>query len=578
MKNLLLLSCIIIAVHGFSQKADPAISSQIGYNDYSDYVKKDFVKSYTFNDSIPPSFTITDSLIGEDITIYVNSSEDLFTGWVEEKEIWSVANFDYWWLNTRLAKDTENIIYAAVKLYEYSNTNSNFDLFVLFNNGEIQMELNNWNGPNSNPLIVNYPNKNIYLGQPTIDPEGVVSQNNITYIAATGGGSNIQFTKIDADGTVLINNETIITGANAWTNEARIAVDTNENIYIVWSNDMHDITYAYSVDGGDTWSDKISLCLNASQQLNKPQVCCDNNNNIHIIWQQWTGGSNLLLYMKLLPDGTISIDKSTLTQSNNQVWSPRMDIDRENNLHIVWAKSSQQVTSAYYTKINGNLYGNGQSLSDDELTIIQEQPFLSNQTIRHPKCAVDEYLNVHTIFEKGEYGCNTPKSVYYKKMNFIPSLKIQCPDDSIIFIEMTGAGTQWQGTFTPPEDGTYNIRVSGSDVDGNTGVDYYQLEYISTNIYDNLSDNSELLMNYPNPFNLTTTISFSLPENTMTAKIEIYSINGMKIRQYSIVNNQYSIVWDGKDNSGNAVNPGIYFYQLSTKNELSEVKKMLFIK
>ncbi|MCD4745448.1 MAG: hypothetical protein K8R58_04040, partial [Bacteroidales bacterium] len=297
MKKLFLLSCILIALQGFSQKADPAINKQIKYYEYSDYVKKDYVKSYAIGDSIPPSFTISHSVNG-DITVHVVSDEDLFAGWVEGKEIWSVTNFDYWWLNTRLAKDTENKIYAAVKLFEYSNMSNNFDLFVLFNNGEIQMELNDWNGPNGNPLIINFPNENIYLGQPTIDPEGVVSKNNITYIAATGGGSNIQFTKIDADGTVLINNETIITGANAWTNEARIAVDTNEKIYIVWSKDMHDISYAYSEDGGNSWSERISLCYNASQQLNKPQICCDNNNNIHIIWQQWTGGSDILTYMK----------------------------------------------------------------------------------------------------------------------------------------------------------------------------------------------------------------------------------------------------------------------------------------
>jgi len=580
MKNLLLLlSFILIAVHGFSQKADPAINSQIGYNEYSDYVKTDFVKSYTLNDSIPPAFTITDSLIGEDITIYVNSDEDLFAGWVEEKEIWSVANFDYWWLNTRIAKDNQNNIYAAVKLFEYSNMSNNFDLFVLSNNGEIQMELNDWNGPNSNPLIINFPNENIYLGQPTIDPEGVVSQNNITYIAATGGGSNIQFTKIDATGTVLINNETIITGANAWTNEARIAVDNNEKIYIVWSKDMHDISYAYSEDGGISWSETISICYHPNGQQNKPQVCCDRNDNVHIIWSAYISGHNLK-YMKLRPDGFIAIDESQLTFSNNSPWSPKMAIDEENNIHIVWANGYQNNTSACYTKINGNLDANGASLTDTELTLIQEQPFLSNMSIRYPKCAVDDFLNVHTIYENDEYGCNHPKSVFYKKLNSIPLLKIECPDDSVFLLEMTGNGTIWEATFTPPEDGTYSIRVSGSDIDGNTGVDYYQLEYISTNINGNVSDNSELLINYPNPFYNETQIIFHLT-NAGKTELTIYNMSGQKIR--TLINSFYtsgrhSVIWDGKDNSGNAVNPGIYFYQLSTENKFLEVNKMLFLK
>ena len=575
MKNYLLVFCILFAVQGFSQKSDPVLNSQIGYYEYSDCIKKDYVKSYALGDSIPPSFTISDSLIGENITIYVNSDEDLFAGWVEAKGVWSVTNFDYWWLNTRLTKDDQNNIYAAVKLYEYSNTNSNFDMYKLHNNGDILEESNNWNGPGSNPLIINDPLMNIYIGQPTLDKEGAVDNNNITYIFS--GSGSVSFTKIDVDGTILVNGQTIITGANAWTNEIRTAIDTNNKIYLVWSNDMHDITYAYSVDGGDTWSDKISLYLNASQQLNKPQICCDNNNNVHIIWQQWTGGSNILTYMKLLPDGTISIDKSSLTQSNNQVWSPRMDIDEENNIHIVWAKSSQQVTSAYYTKINGNLYGNGQSLSDDELTIIQEQPYISNESIRYPKCAVDEYENVHSIYEKGEYGCNTPKSVYYKKMNSVPLLKIECPDDSVIFVEMTGAGTQWQGTFTPPEYGTYNIRVSGSDIDGNTGVDFYQFEHINTNIQEN--ELSEFLINYPNPFDSETTIEFNLTK-PCNVKLKIYCINGKLVKTlYSgaLQSGIHIFTWNATNNNNNTVPNGIYFYKLERDNH-NKIGKIVFLK
>ena len=460
----------------FSQQIDPATGNKTGYHISPVFMESNYTLESSFRDSIPPSFIITHIENGE-ITIQVISDEELFTGWVDEKLIWSAANFDYWWLNTRLAKDMQNNIYAGIKLYEYSSPNSNFDMYELYNNGNIFEEHLDWNGPGGNPLLVNNPEENVYLGQPTLDPEGVVDIDNITYIASNAGGSNVLFTKIDADGTILVNNQTVITGANAWTNEIRIALDTNNRIYLVWSASMHDITLAYSDDSGDSWSTPVSLCYNASQQLNKPQICCDNNDNVHIIWQHWTGSSNLLAYMKLNPDCTISIDESFLTQANNQVWSAKMDIDEENNLHIVWAKSSQQITSAYYTKINGNLDGNGLPMTDAELSIVQEHSYLINQNIRYPKCVVDNYQNVHSIYEQGNYGCNENKSVYYKKMNSVPLLRIECPNDSVLFVEMTGSGISWEGTFTPPELGIYNVRVSASDIDGNTGVDFYQFEY-----------------------------------------------------------------------------------------------------
>ena len=564
---------VLLSALCFSNQIDPATGNETGFSSSSVCNENDKIKTSGSRDLIPPTFEISHTENG-DVTIQVVSDEDLYTGWVDEKLVWSVTNFDYWWLNTRLAKDSENNIYAAVKMYEYSSPSGNFYRYDLLNNGEIEEEFTDWNGPSGNPVIINNPDENIYFGQPTLDREGVVDYNNITYVASNNGGSNVLFTKIDADGTVLINDETIITGANAWTNEIRIDVDSNGKIYLVWSNDMHEITYAYSDDGGDSWSDAIPLCYNANQ-MNKPQVCCDSNDNVHIIWQRWTGSSNLLAYLKVRPDGTIAIDETHLTQSDNQVWSAQMAIDEENNIHIVWARSSQQVTSSYYTKINGNLDADGASLTDDELTLIQEYPILTNQTIRYPKCAVDDYLNVHTIYEFGEYGCNHPKSVYYKKLNSVPLLRIECPNDSVLFVEMIGSGTGWEGTFTPPELGIYDVRISASDIDGNTGIDNYQFEYIGTGIDDpEMSIANIRLSNYPNPFNPETTISFSFPKSD-NISLEIFNIKGQLVE--TLITDyreagKHSIIWDAKN-----INSGIYFYRLQTA-DFTEMKKCILVK
>jgi hypothetical protein len=588
-----ILFCIFIFVKSFTLPVDPAINNDIGYYDQSVFIETAHVKSSITRDSIPPTFSISHTENG-DVTIHVISDEDLFVGWVDEKEIWSVTNFDYWWLNTRISRDSQNDIYAAVKLYEYSDPNSNFDMYKLYNNGDIFEESNNWNGPGGNPLIVNYPSENIYIGNPTLDPEGAIDSNNITYVFS--GSGSISFTKIDSDGTLLISGQTIITGANAWTNEIRVAIDTNDRIYLAWSKDMHDITYAYSDDGGTNWSEQISLCYNAADQLNKPQICCDNNDNVHIVWQHWTGASNLLSYMKLGADGTVTIDESFLTQSNNQVWAAQMDIDEENNLHIVWARSSQQITSAYYTKINGNLDGNGLSLTDDELTLVPENTFIINETFRYPKCVVDDYENVHTIYERGQYGCNHPKSVYYKKMNSAPLLRIECPNDSVLFMELTGSGTVWEGTFTPPGSGTYDVRISGSDSSGNTGVNFYQFEYIGVGVQDDeLLSNKVMLSNYPNPFNPSTTIKFTTIErspafdgntekNTETCppwRIVIYNVKGEKVRELPIVtpslSHTLSVTWNGTDDNSKPVSSGIYFYKLEA-GDFQKVKKMILLR
>jgi flagellar hook assembly protein FlgD len=91
-----------------------------------------------------------------------------------------------------------------------------------------------------------------------------------------------------------------------------------------------------------------------------------------------------------------------------------------------------------------------------------------------------------------------------------------------------------------------------------------------------------LLSNYPNPFNPTTTISFSLTaKDAKNAKIEIYNIKGQKIK--TLVGEQldvgeHLVVWDGKDENNNPVSSGIYFYKLNVNGKTEAVKKCLLLK
>ncbi len=94
------------------------------------------------------------------------------------------------------------------------------------------------------------------------------------------------------------------------------------------------------------------------------------------------------------------------------------------------------------------------------------------------------------------------------------------------------------------------------------------------------------LSNYPNPFNPSTTISFSL--TAKDAKIEIYNIKGQKIRTLECINHvdaeateslsHYSIIWNGTDEKNQPVSSGIYFYKLSSGDKIIAAKKCLLLK
>ena len=101
-------------------------------------------------------------------------------------------------------------------------------------------------------------------------------------------------------------------------------------------------------------------------------------------------------------------------------------------------------------------------------------------------------------------------------------------------------------------------------------------------VAENTLEKQISLRNYPNPFRTSTTISFELSTKQNYQNegntISIYNIKGQKIRQFSIPNSQFSIIWDGKDDMGKSVASGVYFYKLKTDNKTSLIKKMIMIK
>ena len=89
-----------------------------------------------------------------------------------------------------------------------------------------------------------------------------------------------------------------------------------------------------------------------------------------------------------------------------------------------------------------------------------------------------------------------------------------------------------------------------------------------------------LSQNYPNPFSRTTEITYQLPVSCKVV-LKIYNMIGHEIR--TLVNEnqtegEYSIIWDGRDDSGNHVGLGLYFYRLNINGKTISANKCLLLK
>ncbi|MCK4639634.1 MAG: T9SS type A sorting domain-containing protein, partial [Bacteroidales bacterium] len=82
---------------------------------------------------------------------------------------------------------------------------------------------------------------------------------------------------------------------------------------------------------------------------------------------------------------------------------------------------------------------------------------------------------------------------------------------------------------------------------------------ISENIF-------EQLKNYPNPFTNETKILFELSEESYVI-LSVYNIHGEKICvliDEIIPVGTHTVTWNGKSQSGQLLQSGIYFYELKT--------------
>lgn len=103
-------------------------------------------------------------------------------------------------------------------------------------------------------------------------------------------------------------------------------------------------------------------------------------------------------------------------------------------------------------------------------------------------------------------------------------------------------------------------------------------------VYTGTSNENELnpaltlaASNFPNPFNPTTTISYSVPTSGPTT-VKVYNLKGQEIT--TLVNKEmtsgnHSVVWNGTDSKGSSVSSGIYFLRVQNSGKAVTSKMLL---
>jgi hypothetical protein len=143
------------------------------------------------------------------------------------------------------------------------------------------------------------------------------------------------------------------------------------------------------------------------------------------------------------------------------------------------------------------------------------------------------------------------------------------------------------GFYLPPWDLLNNHRVWDGDNNGIAVIDMGCYEYGSEPYVEStqhLVPNTPYgLTNYPNPFNPSTTISFSIEQNEQNQQVElsIFNIKGQKVKTLMdcrTAPGKYNCVWNGRNEAGKRVSSGQYTARLTINGEEKAVRKIMLVK
>jgi len=167
---------------------------------------------------------------------------------------------------------------------------------------------------------------------------------------------------------------------------------------------------------------------------------------------------------------------------------------------------------------------------------------------------------------------------------FEPAVQLYEPGLSLISWNSNGPGGAEGGIFTPAASGRYVFvveKVGAADLP--TDVTYsLSISAPLSGVQDQgpLPRAFSLRGNVPNPFNPATNISYEIPGPGTFVHLVIYDLKGRRVRnlvETDQVGGRYTQQWDGRNDAGQQMASGTYFYRLQA-GPFRETRKMILLK
>ena len=369
----------------------------------------------------------------------------------------------------------------------------------------------------------------------------------------------IWFRNIDGNGT--FEEQSAIDNARDGAFHVSTADIDSDGDEDVFASSWEDDTFAWyeNLDGMGNFSSANILSNNASKACRIVPADIDldgdadiitgtNYINNEIFWFENTDGSGTFLQREII---TTAVDNLL------SIWV--CDLDNDGDFDVLSASTEDNKT-AWYENLDGNgTFGDQQIISTDTEDAFQVSTAdLDNDDDEDVIVSCGVWNRVVYFLNEGNGNFSEMNNVW----------------EDAEFVHSTLAAD-----FDNDDDQDLVSAFWGSNK-----IVWFRNEFY-TGIDEELQNPYEvrLLRNYPNPFNPSTTITFTI-SSILNERYElgIYNSKGQKVRSFSnqhipqSADNQF--IWDGTDSSNQPVSSGVYYAVLSNGGNALFSRKMILMK
>lgn len=389
----------------------------------------------------------------------------------------------------------------------------------------------------------------------------------------------------------------------------QVAISTNGDIHIIMvehtqeQGEYPSILYSRSENGGSTWTDPVVV---AEVALLNGIITASSDGKVAILFLnpvisgEFSQVKNDVCYF-VSEDGRMWDFRSPdfITDYGNDEqeiycpWGFDAVFDNEGNMHFTW--------------VTGHIDDDGYFIDEvTQLWHFSEQTGVINQIAESSDPLLDCMYGAVTLpismpsISYSDFYLGALEIIYVGYDETDASAEGECVGD-LYMVYGIEDGMAWSGPYNITE--THSPDCAPGDClsenfpsTAENMYDYVHLTYVmqkrgddADTIYympvlvpigDDISEENglpgsfELLGNYPNPFNVKTTIEFELYEDS-DVNLAVYDITGAVVEVLHdgyLESGKQSIAWNAED-----VASGAYFYKLATA-EGSHVKKMVLLK